>query len=99
MLVGWLPLSHCPSEACEPQGLDVDMCLRVQAGLTPATETERAHQTTGKTRRKTHQVCGRCGVAPLILALECPRDPRQGVLWTEFHIRATPETGLSPLKY
>lgn len=24
LLVGWLPLSHCPSKACEPQGLEAD---------------------------------------------------------------------------
>ena len=71
--------SHCPSEACEPQRLEVDMCLRVQTSLmTPATETEWAHQTTGKTRRKTYTKSA-ANVAWLpSSAFGVPQGPRAG---------------------
>lgn len=99
LLVGWLPLSHCPSEACEPQGLEADMCLRVQTGLmTPAAGTEWAHQTTGKrTQEDTHRVCGRCGGFPAP-RFGVPQGPPATCGWTEFHGRATPDTGLFPLE-
>lgn len=99
LLVGWLPLSHCQSEACEPQGLEADMCLRVQTGLmTPAAGTEWAHRTTGKrTQGDTHQVCGRCGGLPFP-RFGVPQGPPAMCGWTEFHRRATPDTGLSPLE-